>query len=47
MTPLWKTQKADERVICRYLHPTNGQKPWNPVVKIGKIWKKLWRRATL
>jgi hypothetical protein len=26
MTPLWKTQKAVERVTCRYLYPTNEHK---------------------
>jgi hypothetical protein len=26
MTAFWKTQLAAERVRCRYLHPTNGQK---------------------
>jgi hypothetical protein len=26
MTALRKTQQAAERVRCRYLHPTNGQK---------------------
>jgi hypothetical protein len=32
MTALWKTQHAVERVKCRYLHPTNGQKLMTPVV---------------
>jgi hypothetical protein len=36
MTALQKTQQADERVGCRYLHPTNGQKQLTPVVEIGK-----------
>jgi hypothetical protein len=31
MTALRKTQKAAERVRCRYLHPTNGQKQLTPV----------------
>jgi hypothetical protein len=46
MTALQKTQQAAERVRCRYLHPTNGQKQLTPVVELGKIWKKL-RRVTL
>jgi hypothetical protein len=33
---LWKTLQAAERVRCRYLHPTNGQKQLNPVVELGK-----------
>ena len=40
-----KVQQAAERVRCRYLHPTNGQKLVTPVVELGKSWKKL-RRAT-
>jgi hypothetical protein len=36
MTALQKTQQAAERVRCRYLHPTNGQKLLNPVVELGK-----------
>jgi hypothetical protein len=47
MTALQKTQQAIERVRCRYLHPTNGQKQLTPVVDLGKSWKKLRRRATL
>jgi hypothetical protein len=47
MIALQKTQQAAERVRCRYLHPTNGQKLLNPVVELGKNWKKLRRRATL
>jgi hypothetical protein len=31
-----ETQKAAERVRCRYLHPTNGQKLLTPVVELGK-----------
>ena len=31
-----KTQQAAERVRCRYLHPTNGQKQLTPVVELGK-----------
>jgi hypothetical protein len=31
-----KTQKAAERVRCRYLHPTNGQKMLTPVVELRK-----------
>ena len=41
MTTLRKTQQAAERVRCRYLPPTNGQKLLTPVVELGKIWKKL------
>jgi hypothetical protein len=33
MTVLCNTQYAAERVRCRYLHPTNGQKLRNPVVE--------------
>jgi hypothetical protein len=47
MTVVRKTQQAAERVRCRYLHPTNGQKLLNPVVELGKCWKKLRRRVTL
>jgi hypothetical protein len=36
MTTLWKTQQAAERVRCRYLHPTSGQKQLTPVVELGK-----------
>jgi hypothetical protein len=36
MTALWKTQQAAERVRCKYLHPTNGQKLLTPVVELGK-----------
>ena len=36
-----------ERVSCRYLHPTNGQKLVATVVGLGKSWKKLGRRAIL
>jgi hypothetical protein len=36
MTTLQKTQQAAERVRCRYLHPTNGQKLLTPVVELGK-----------
>jgi hypothetical protein len=42
-----KDPKAAERVRCRYLHPTNGQKLLPPVVELGNSWKKLSRRATL
>ena len=47
ITTLWETQQAAERVRGRYLHPTNGQKQLTPVVELGKIGKKLRRRATL
>jgi hypothetical protein len=36
MTALRKTQQAAERVRCRYLYPTNGQKLLLPVVELGK-----------
>jgi hypothetical protein len=42
-----KTQPAAERVRCRYLHPTNGQKLVTPVVDLGKSWKKLKRKMIL
>jgi hypothetical protein len=47
MTALQKTQPAAERLRCRYLHPTNGQKLLAPVVEFGKSWKTLRRRKTL
>jgi hypothetical protein len=47
MTALWKTQKAAERVRCRYLHPTNGQKLLTLVVELGKGRKKLRRRRVI
>jgi hypothetical protein len=37
MTALQKTQQAAERVRCRYLHPTNGQKQLTPVVNWGRL----------
>jgi hypothetical protein len=37
MTALRKTQQAAERVRCRYLHPTNGQKQLIPVVELGRL----------
>jgi hypothetical protein len=40
MTALQKAQQAAERVRCRYLHPTNGQKLETPVVKLGKNLKE-------
>ena len=36
MTALLKTQPAGERVRCRNLHATNGQKLGTPVVELGK-----------
>ena len=36
MTALQKTDKAAERVRCRYLYLTNGQKQLIPIVKLGK-----------
>jgi hypothetical protein len=47
MIALRKTQKAAERVRCRYLHPTDEQKLLTPVVKLGESWNKLRRRETL
>jgi hypothetical protein len=47
MTALQKTQQVTERVRCRYLHTTNGQKLVTPVVELGESWKKLRRRVTL
>jgi hypothetical protein len=47
MIALRKTQQAAERVRCRYLYPTNGQKQLTPVVELGKGRKKLRRRAIL
>jgi hypothetical protein len=46
-TAFQKTQQAAERVRCRHLHPTNGQKLLTPEVELRKNWKKLRRRATL
>jgi hypothetical protein len=42
-----KTQKAAERIRCRYLYPPNRQKWLTPVVELKKSWKKLRRRANL
>jgi hypothetical protein len=39
MTDLRKTQQAAERVTCKYLHPTNGQKQLTPVVDLGSLRK--------
>jgi hypothetical protein len=47
MSALQKTQQAAERVRCRYLHPTNGQKLLSPVVEFRESWKKLRRKTTL
>jgi hypothetical protein len=47
MTVTQKTQQEAERVRCRYLHPTNGQKLLTPVIGLGKSWKKLRKRAAL
>jgi hypothetical protein len=40
-------QQTVERIRCRYLQPTNEQKPGNPVVDLEKGWKKLSSRLTL
>jgi hypothetical protein len=47
MTALQKTEQASERVRCRYLQATNGQKLLTPVLEIEESWKKMRRRATL
>jgi hypothetical protein len=48
MIAIQNTQKAAERVKCRYLHSTNGQKLLTPVsIELRKNWKKLRRRMTL
>jgi hypothetical protein len=47
MTALQKIKQVGERVRCRYLHPTNRLKLLNPVVELGKGWKKLRRRVIL
>jgi hypothetical protein len=47
MTTLLTTQKAVERVKCRYLHPANRQKLLTPLVELGEGWKKLRRSMTL
>jgi hypothetical protein len=36
MNAVWKTQQAAERIRCRYLHPTNGEKQLTDVVELGK-----------
>jgi hypothetical protein len=36
MTALQKMQLTAERVRCRYLHKTDGQKQLTPVVELGK-----------
>jgi hypothetical protein len=46
MAVLQQAQQATERDRCRYLHPTNGQKPGTPVVELGRGWKKLRKRET-
>jgi hypothetical protein len=47
MTTLLKTLQEAERVRCKHLPTDNGQKLVSPMVKLGKSWKKLRRRATL
>ena len=37
MTALPKTQQTAERVRCKYLHPTYGQKQLTPVVNWGRL----------
>jgi hypothetical protein len=41
MTALREMQQRVERVRCRYLHPTNGQKLLNPVVELWKA-ERSW-----
>ena len=36
MASLLEAQQAAERVRCRYLYPTNGQKLLTPVAVLGK-----------
>jgi hypothetical protein len=47
MTALQKTQQLAERIRCRYIYSTNGQKLVTPVVELGKSWKKLRKRMIL
>jgi hypothetical protein len=47
VTTLQKIQQAAERVRCRYLCSTNGQKLLTSVVELEKGWMKLKRRETL
>jgi hypothetical protein len=47
MTVLQKAQKAAERVICRYLYPTNLQKLVIPVIELGEIWKKPEKKGNI
>ena len=42
--PLRKTQQAAEKVRCRYLHATNGQKQLTPVVDLRKA-ERSWGRG--
>jgi hypothetical protein len=44
MTAFRKSQQASERVRCRYLQPTNGQKQLTPAVELGKA-EKLRRKV--
>ena len=46
MVVLQGAQQAAERVRCRFLNPTNVQKPGTPVIGLGKSWKKLKRTMT-
>jgi hypothetical protein len=41
MSAFWNTQQEAERVRCRYLHPTNGQKQLTPIVELGKA-ERSW-----
>jgi hypothetical protein len=46
MMTIQEAQQAAEKVRCRYLHPSNGQKLGTPVVELEKGWKKVGRRVT-
>jgi hypothetical protein len=46
MVALPGAQQAAERVRCRYLNSTNGQKLGTPVIEFAKGWKKLKRRVS-
>ena len=43
--PSERPTKQQERVKCRYLLPTNGEKLVTPVAKLGMGWKNPRKRA--
>jgi hypothetical protein len=43
---LQEAQQAAEKVRCRYIYPTNGQKLETPVVELEEGWKKPRKRTT-